>query len=596
MTRLNSLAFAIAALLMSSVVHSQSTPVYQYRVPISQMMASPGSAQLSLSPSNLSFSDLVVGSNAASAFVLQNSGAQPLSLSGIHASNTTSFVLDSSACPAMLAPGDMCAVGLSFAPISRGTHSGSLQINYEGGSAQASYAGRGLQGELQASTGALSFNSVILPSSDAQAFQLSNTGDATVSPISIEANAPFAVDGNCSTIMPGQSCSLTIRFEPSAPGTANGNLQVSSPVGSLSISLAGAAAAGESVAAVTGGNPITFGTVVQNTASVDREVTLRNDGNVPMSITGVSGLPLGVSVQANNCSDVAPGQSCSLTLRLVTSSPTLFASATATTLGASSNASLSLTGQVEAAQSIVQIVSGNPVAFGSVTQNATAVDREVVLRNTGNSLLSLSGFSSLPSGVTVHANGCANVAPNATCSVTFRLATSAVTSFNNVSVSSQGATSNASISMTGAVAAAGYPASAFSVRAVDDVELDEDYNATYVAGRSIYVRNGSGSALTISTVNFCPDSGDRAVANYYSGPLVTGWAYSGGPDQPFCSVRTLNRAWANNSEFALFQGVSYGDYGSYAYPNYRPAGNGYIALKLSNGQTIEIRSSGVIMK
>lgn len=595
MTRLNPLVFAIAALLMSSAVHSQSTPAYQYRVPISQMLASPGSAQLSLSPSNLSFSDLVVGSNAASAFVLQNSGAQPLSLSGIHASNTTSFVLDSSACPAMLAPGDMCAVGLSFAPISRGTHSGSLQINYEGGSAQASYAGRGLQGELQASTGALSFNSVILPSSDAQAFQLSNTGDATVSPISIEANAPFAVDGNCSTIMPGQSCSLSIRFEPSVPGSANGSLQVTSPVGSLTISLAGAAVAGESVAAVTGGNPISFGTVIQNAASVDRVVTLRNDGNVSMSVSGVSGLPLGVSVQANNCTDVAPGQSCALTLRLATASPTAFAGATATTLGATSNANLSLTGQVEAAQSIVQVVSGNPVAFGSVQQNSTAVDRVVSLRNTGNSPLSISGFSGLPAGVTVQPHDCSNVVPNGTCSVAFRLATTSVTSFSNVSVGSQGATTNASISMSGAVAAAGYPASAFSFRAIMHEEYDEDYSVNYPIGRSVYARNGSGAALTINTVNFCPDAMDR-TSLYVDSGTATAWTHNGSAMHAFCTVKTLNLAWANGAEFGLHEGAGYGDYGSFPYPVFRPTGNGYIAIKLSNGQTIEVRSSGVTMK
>jgi len=448
---------------------------------------------------------------------------------------------------------------------------------------------------------------VILPGSNAQAFQLSNTGDATVSPISIEANAPFAVVGNCSTIMPGQSCNLTIRFEPSAPGTANGNLQVSSPVGSLSISLAGAAAAGESVAAVTGGNPVAFGSVVQNTASVDREVTLRNTGNVPMSITGVSGLPLGVSVQANNCSDVAPGQSCSLTLRLVTSSPTLFASATATTLGATSNASLSLTGQVEAAQSIAQVVSGNPVAFGSVAQNAAAVDREVVLRNTGNSPLSLSGFVSLPSGVTVQTNSCANVAPSGTCSVTFRLATSAVTSFTNVTVASEGATSNADLSMTGSVQPAGFSAAQFGFKGFCDGSGSSGCWTEEWYGTTLMLQNNTGQQVTISSVQVCDAT---LPSNYTTYQRVAVFAPSGGytpvdgvkRTAQFCSNWTVNANVPNGQVIALAYSSSsapdvFTSSYSSAYANYGVIGTaaypGYVLYTLSNGQKLRVRSTSM---
>lgn len=594
MIRKSALILALTSLFPASAIFAQAEHHYRYRVPLAQSEAALAPASLVLSPSDLSFSDQVVGSSSASAFVLQNKGAQPLTFSSIKASNASEFILDSSACPAALAPGDMCAVGMSFAPRSRGTFSGTLLVDYVGGSAQATYSGRGLQGVLQASSSALVFDPVILPDTSSRSIQISNTGDATVSSVSITADAPFVASGSCATITQGQSCSVSVRYEPAAPGAANGTLQITSPVGSLSVQLSGSAAAGESIAAVTAGNPTLFGSVVQGAAPIDRVVSLRNDGNVAMSITGIQGLPAVVSVRANTCENVAPGATCSLTLRLGTAAPASFTNTIAATQGASSNANLSLSGDVQAAQSIVQIVSGNPITFGSVAQNAAAVDRSVSLRNTGNSPLSISGFVGLPSGVSVLANDCSSIAPNATCSVTFRLATSAVTSFSNVNVASQGGTTNATLSMSGAVAAAGYPASAFSLRSVDEVEMDEDYNQTYVAGRSVYVRNGSGAALTISTVNFCPESRDRA--EMYIGVFTTAWVYSGSSDQPFCSVRTINRAWANGSEFALYQGAAYGDYGAYPNAVYRPAGNGYIAIKLSNGQTIEVRSSGVVMK
>jgi hypothetical protein len=145
-TRIAALILALATLSPAAESLAQVELAYRYRVPLAQSDAALAPASLALSPSDLSFSDLVVGSSSASAFILQNTGAQPLSISSIQASNTSAFTLDSSACPADLAPGDMCAVGMTFAPPSRGSFSGNLLVDYTGGSAQATYSGRGLQG------------------------------------------------------------------------------------------------------------------------------------------------------------------------------------------------------------------------------------------------------------------------------------------------------------------------------------------------------------------------------------------------------------------------------------------------------------------
>lgn len=361
------LALGLALTAMTSPAHAQlseeklNTPgdfipppapagggVFLYRVPLARASAA-AVPDLQVSPQSLSFADQLVGSSAASAILLTNSGSAPLTFSAFSFEGDGAFTLDSSLCSGTLPAGQNCAIGVSFAPLSRGAHSGSIRIQSNAGEGSIALAGRGLQGELQANRSALVFDATLVGQRVSQALEIANTGDAPVGSIGYTANTPFLVEGGCAVIAPGNACSLTLHFQPSTAGTAAGSLVVSSPVGGLSVGLTGSGTAAVSNATVVAGNPIDFGSVTQGAAPVDRTVTVRNDGNVAMTLSGVSGLPAGVSVLSNTCSGVAPAGNCTVVIRLATGATAKFTGAVANTQGASTNASLSLTGEVKSA-------------------------------------------------------------------------------------------------------------------------------------------------------------------------------------------------------------------------------------------------------
>jgi hypothetical protein len=78
-------------------------------------------------------------------------------------------------------------------------------------------------------------------------------------------------------------------------------------------------------------------------------INWRNDGNVPMTLTGLSNLPAALSVLFNSCSNVAPGGGCSMTVQLSTGTLTTF-SQTVSSVGATVNGSLTATGSVQTIQ------------------------------------------------------------------------------------------------------------------------------------------------------------------------------------------------------------------------------------------------------
>ena len=375
------------------------TATFQYRVPIA-ISAESVSPNLQVSPSGLSFADLVVGQSAASAVLLENSGTAPLTLNSVTYSGGDAFVIDSSSCTANLGAGQNCAIGVSFSPPARGQHSGAISVSTSAGQASISLAGRGLQGVLQASASSLTFDPVIVGNNSSRALQISNTGDAVASGISFEAATPFSVGGACSAVAPGDSCELLLQFQPTGPGAFNGSLVLSSPIGSLNVQLSGSATAAEAIPTILSGNPVSFGSVEQNSSAVDRQVLIRNTGNVPMTLTGVSDLPSSVTLANNTCANVQPAQTCELTLRM-TSATVGSVSATSSVQGGTTPASLTLSGSVTAPP----VVQGAGFLVGHIydegdeggtskTWLSEPVYAYAVFKNTSGATLTINGVKS----------------------------------------------------------------------------------------------------------------------------------------------------------------------------------------------------------
>jgi hypothetical protein len=96
-------------------------------------------------------------------------------------------------------------------------------------------------------------------------------------------------------------------------------------------------------------NGLAYGTVNQNSAPPPTPTGLinwRNDGNVPMTLSGLSNLPAALSVLFNSCNNVAPGGGCSMTVQLSTGTLTSF-NQTVSSVGATVNALLAASGTVQ---------------------------------------------------------------------------------------------------------------------------------------------------------------------------------------------------------------------------------------------------------
>jgi len=392
-------ALFLATAGIASAQAPNGASAYQYRVPIA-ISAEASSPNLQVSPSGVTFADLVVGQSAASAVILENSGTAPLTLNSIGFSGDSAFTIDSSSCAPQLGSGQNCAIGVTFAPPARGQHSGVVSVSTSAGPASILLAGRGLQGVVQASASSLTFDPVIVGSNSSRSLQISNTGDAVASGLSYEAAHPFSVGGGCSVVAPGGTCELLLQFQPTGSGAFNGSLVLSSPIGNLSVMLSGSALAAEAIPSILSGNPVNFGSVEQNGSAVDRQVLIRNTGNVPMTLTGVSDLPSSVTLANNTCANVQPAQTCELTLRM-TSATVGSVSATSSVQGGTTPASLTLSGSVTAppvvqgAGFMVSHLYDEGDEFGTTsTWLSDPVYAYAVFKNTSGATLTINGVKS----------------------------------------------------------------------------------------------------------------------------------------------------------------------------------------------------------
>jgi hypothetical protein len=276
----------------------------------------------SISPLSLSFGTQLVGTTSLAQLVtLSNTGDASLSIYSITA---TAPFAQTNNCGTSLAPGLTCTINVTFAPSSRGAVAGNLSISHSAaisGASIVALTGTGIVPPIAAvSPSSLTFGSQLVgTSSAAQTVTLSNTGDATLSIISIAAAAPFSQTSNCgSSLVAGASCVMNVSFTPSSRGATLGTLtiNVGEPATTQTISLSGTGIA-PPIASVSPSS-LTFGSQLIGTTSAAQTITLSNTGDLVLNISSIAAAA--PFAQTNNCSaSLAPGASCNIN---VTFTPT----------------------------------------------------------------------------------------------------------------------------------------------------------------------------------------------------------------------------------------------------------------------------------
>src|SRR5215470_5890945 len=234
------LCFAPFALLFSALFFSGCAGV-------AQQTSTQPSAQISVVPSSITFSNVVVGQQSSQTVQISNTGNASLNVTGITLTGS-GFALSSISVPFQLAPGANKTFTITFTASSASTVNATLTITSDSPKSPLSVAvqgtGQAASASWQTIPASLSFATVVLQSTQTLSAAIKNTGNVavTISSVSIS-NPEWSTTGLSSgtTLSPGQQLSFNVIFSPTVTGNATGTLQVaaSSAVSALSMNLTG---------------------------------------------------------------------------------------------------------------------------------------------------------------------------------------------------------------------------------------------------------------------------------------------------------------------------------------------------------------------
>jgi len=195
-----------------------------------------------------------VGATSTVQFVtVSNTGNATLTFSGSFAISGDFHFAGQGTCGSSVAAGATCTISVNFTPTATGTRTGAVTLNDNapntpqtiplsgtGGSTSTSGPAVGL------SPSSLSFgNQAVGTTSTVQFVTLTNTGNATLTfsgSFGISGNFAFAGLGTCgSSVAAGASCTISVKFTPTATGTRTGTVTLNdnAPNSPQSISLSG---------------------------------------------------------------------------------------------------------------------------------------------------------------------------------------------------------------------------------------------------------------------------------------------------------------------------------------------------------------------
>ncbi|MBZ5561592.1 MAG: SBBP repeat-containing protein [Acidobacteriia bacterium] len=170
---------------------------------------SPASAPgLAIMPQKVDFGNQTVSvRSAAQAITVADVGTQPLSITEI-TSSSTDFVETDNCIGTVPAGGGTCTINVTFTPSAQGSETATLTVtdNASGNPHTINLSGTG-----------------------AQTVTITNTGTSTLSITNIGATGDYSETNTCTTglLNVGESCSVSIVFNPTATGGRNGNLSIS---------------------------------------------------------------------------------------------------------------------------------------------------------------------------------------------------------------------------------------------------------------------------------------------------------------------------------------------------------------------------------
>jgi len=409
---------------------------------------------ITLSPTSLTFSGTQGDPIAAQTVSVTNTGNEALGFSGIAVVGANASLFNqTNNCPSSLATSASCTVSVSFVAQTAGVFNANLNFLGAGPSGASASASMTLSGTLfsqgpvmTVTPATMDFGNQPVGIAGTQSVTLTNTSksDSVFLFSDASSGSTFTIgNGNCGNPIPsGESCSLPVSFDPTAPQpyAANITFQMKSttcpacnyPAQSFSVT-------GTGVASVITLAPssLTF-TTVAGTASVAQTATLTNTGNGPLAMTpAFVGGPNPSSFNVtNNCpSTLAAGVSCTFTATFVPQTAGAFGAIV--DIGGIGPGNVSVTGNLTLTGNATPQIAAGFFTPGSLTFSSIALVNSApltaTLTNTGNepiTVLNIQIFGTNPNQFT-QTNNCTQPIPvGASCTFSITFSPSAAGTFS----------------------------------------------------------------------------------------------------------------------------------------------------------------------
>ncbi len=385
---------------------------------------------------SLGFGDVDVSSSSQLVLTITNSGIRDLNVASI--SYPDGFSGNWSGTVA--ANGGTQNVNVTFAPTAAQSYSGTITVNADAtsGSNTIECSGVGIGGVIRLS-GSLSFASVNVDDTAQLEFAIHNDGTGSMEVSGI--NYPAGFTGSFSgTIAAGASQAVVVTFAPTAAQSYGGTVAVGSDAvsGVNTIECSGIGSGGIIRLA---GNMVFAETVTNQTST--RILTIYNDGTGPLAVSGISYSDSAFS--GNWSGTIAAGASKAVT---VTFAPTA-ADSFSGDITVSSDATSGINVIACSGQGISRGISLSlsTAVLGDTDVN-TLVNATLVIQNTGNRTLTVSGIS-YPAGFSGNWSS-GTIAAGATKNITVTFAPTAAQSYGgDITVASNKTEGTNTIAITG---------------------------------------------------------------------------------------------------------------------------------------------------
>jgi hypothetical protein len=249
-------------------------------------------SSLTFAPTSLSFPIQLIGTaSSVENVTLTNTGTGPLDITGITAS---AGFTETNTCGSTVASGTSCTIAVQFAPTQGGLQSGSVQVADNAPGSPQSVPLTGTATVVRVSPLGIFFGGQALGlASPPVAVTFTNEGTSmlTITSISLTGanSADFSQTNNCgSSVGAGASCTINVTFTPTVLGPLSATVTIvdSDPGSPQAVALSGTGVvAGPN--ATFSASSLTFANEPVNTSSPLQFVTLTNNGNAVLNITGI---------------------------------------------------------------------------------------------------------------------------------------------------------------------------------------------------------------------------------------------------------------------------------------------------------------------